>query len=197
MKEKKFNYGWIIVIYGALVMSTLHYTCFKQLWTIRCTDNRKSWHQPGRSFSKHDHRFCCRHYYFAHCRKYSSKKEHQKIYVPWDSCIRAMHFRRKFCFFRLSSVHTESISPVLLDLRSGASFFGSHASLVQRKSLSCHEHYFCRSQLRRRIVCVSAYFSDYRLRVENCLHGHRTGNFMSGCAIMSVDCQGFPKSPCG
>lgn len=27
-KEKKFNYGWVIVIYGALVMSTLHYTCF-------------------------------------------------------------------------------------------------------------------------------------------------------------------------
>lgn len=26
--QKKFNYGWIIVLYGALVMSTLHYTCF-------------------------------------------------------------------------------------------------------------------------------------------------------------------------
>ena len=29
MKEgKKPYYGWLIVIYGALVMSTLHYTCF-------------------------------------------------------------------------------------------------------------------------------------------------------------------------
>lgn len=27
-RQKKFNYGWIIVLYGALVMSTLHYTCF-------------------------------------------------------------------------------------------------------------------------------------------------------------------------
>ena len=28
MNEKKFNYGWLIVLYGVLVMSTLHYTCF-------------------------------------------------------------------------------------------------------------------------------------------------------------------------
>lgn len=29
MKEnRKFNYGWVIVAFGALVMSTLHYTCF-------------------------------------------------------------------------------------------------------------------------------------------------------------------------
>lgn len=26
--QKKFNYGWVIVLYGALIMSTLHYTCF-------------------------------------------------------------------------------------------------------------------------------------------------------------------------
>ena len=29
MKEgRKTYYGWLIVLYGALVMSTLHYTCF-------------------------------------------------------------------------------------------------------------------------------------------------------------------------
>ncbi len=28
MEKKHFNYGWMIVLYGALVMSTLHYTCF-------------------------------------------------------------------------------------------------------------------------------------------------------------------------
>lgn len=27
-ERKKINYGWLIVVYGALVMSTLHYTCF-------------------------------------------------------------------------------------------------------------------------------------------------------------------------
>ena len=41
MKEKKFNYGWIIVIYGALVMSTLHYTCFNSfgLFVVPITES--------------------------------------------------------------------------------------------------------------------------------------------------------------
>ncbi len=40
-KRKTFNYGWAIVLYGALVMSTLHYTCYNSfgLFVVPITED--------------------------------------------------------------------------------------------------------------------------------------------------------------